>query len=112
MNGRGHLALAFTAGAGAVSLTWFISSRRSRFSSRNCLPVSKARRGPGGRSHLYVGVDLGGTTVSVALVDEAGKILSKTTVGLCSDRSFQAVVQLITSHVPRSSARQGFALPM
>jgi len=52
--------------------------------------------GGGGGSKRYLGIDLGGTTVTVGIIDDSGAVLHKDSEPL-TDKSFEAVTGLIVA---------------
>eukprot|EP00927_Polykrikos_kofoidii_P013904 TRINITY_DN16061_c0_g1_i1.p1 TRINITY_DN16061_c0_g1~~TRINITY_DN16061_c0_g1_i1.p1 ORF type:complete len:374 (-),score=38.79 TRINITY_DN16061_c0_g1_i1:87-1208(-) len=94
MDDRKRLALAFASGGAIASFACFLGSKWSTSQARSRELVR------GGRSSdLFVGIDLGGTTVACALVDNDGNIKAQNTAPLCKDKGFEAVVQFIAGRV-------------
>eukprot|EP00930_Biecheleria_cincta_P085404 TRINITY_DN74798_c0_g1_i1.p1 TRINITY_DN74798_c0_g1~~TRINITY_DN74798_c0_g1_i1.p1 ORF type:complete len:367 (-),score=65.19 TRINITY_DN74798_c0_g1_i1:123-1223(-) len=88
-------ALAFAAGTGIASLGWYLASRR------------KGQRAPQRRRN-FVGIDLGGTTVSLALLNDDGCILASRSSDLPADRSFTSVTKRIISELRQLLDSSGF----
>ena len=48
----------------------------------------------------YIGVDIGGTTVKAAVVDENGRILRRSTIPTLATRPFEKVAEDIAAQIP------------
>eukprot|EP00928_Gymnodinium_smaydae_P035283 TRINITY_DN24855_c0_g1_i1.p1 TRINITY_DN24855_c0_g1~~TRINITY_DN24855_c0_g1_i1.p1 ORF type:complete len:384 (+),score=82.77 TRINITY_DN24855_c0_g1_i1:128-1279(+) len=93
--------LAFAAGAGAASVAWGLAlalPRRRRPADEHCAVLRGA--GNKGSGRRFVGIDLGGTTLSVIVAEDHGRILARSQRDLPQqDRAFQTVVAFIVEQV-------------
>lgn len=78
---------------------------------RHPAPAAKVRGAPKvSAQRRFVGVDLGGTTVAVGVVDDAGAVVCHLSEPLRADRSFAAVSAHIVELVHRAVAEAGLAM--
>jgi len=87
-----NAAVGFAAGAGLMSLACYFQNRKESCSKPCDRQTELANIG---QKKRFVGVDLGGTTVSVALTDEVGTILASQSQSLPAGKSFDSVTKLI-----------------
>lgn len=104
----------FVAGAGLASLAWAWYCARSQKEGRTKSKITPQGFTSADRQQteepIFVGVDLGGTNVKMAVVDDHGRILQRRSSELGDDRSFDSVTSLIISELSKLVADAGLTM--